>query len=115
MRIFLTTGAAAAAMAATFVLSPADAQGGGQYMWCQATVSDGTDVSTYYYSAFFAAGAWEAQRKALAFKSEVEDQLISAAAVEASCMDPAEYDMAVATRNAVMKSAPGTVLAWEGQ
>jgi len=114
MRIFLATGAAAAAIAAAFALSPAQAQGGGQYMWCQATATDGTETSTYYYSGFFSAGAWEASRKALAFESEVEDQQISAAVVKASCMDPADYDMAIATRNAAMKAAPGTVLGWEG-
>ena len=29
-------------------------------------------------------------------------------------MAPAEYDMAVATRNAAMKGAPGKVLSWAG-
>jgi hypothetical protein len=67
-----------------------------------------------FYSAFFPAGAWEAERKALAFKSEVEDQEISAAAVTATCLRPADYDAAVATRNAAMKAAPGTVVSWEG-
>lgn len=102
----------AAFLAALLTAAPAQAQGG-EFMWCAATADNGAD-KTYYYSAFFPAGTWEAERKANAFKSEVEDQEISAAAVTATCMPPAEYDMAVATRNAAMKSAPGTILGWEG-
>ena len=82
-------------------------------MWCVAWSDNGAE-KTYYYSAFFSAGAWEAERKALAFKSEVADEEISASTVTATCMAPAEYDKAVATRNAAMKAAPGTVLSWAG-
>jgi hypothetical protein len=107
------------ALAATIALAvsslsatPGHAQGGA-FMWCQATADNGAD-KTVYYSAFFSAGAWEAERKALAFKSEVEDEEISAATVTAKCMAPADYDTVVAARNAAMKAAPGTVLNWEG-
>ena len=109
MRILLS---AAALIALAFAAAPAQAQSG-EFMWCVATADNGVEKS-YYYSAFFAAGAWEAERKAFAFKSEAEDQEISAATVTATCMPPADYDAAVATRNAAMKAAPGTVLSWEG-
>ena len=109
MRILLS---AAALIASAFAAAPAQAQSG-EFMWCVATADNGAEKS-YYYSAFFPAGAWEAERKAFAFKSEVEDQGISAATVTATCMPPADYDAAVATRNAAMKAAPGTVLSWEG-
>ena len=55
---------------------------------------------------------WEAERKAFAFKVEIEKT--SASKVKTTCMPPAEYDMAVATRNAAMKGAPGKVLSWAG-
>lgn len=109
MRLLLSS---AAVFAATLA-SPASHAQGGEYMWCLATADNGTE-KTYYYSAFFPAGAWEAERKAFAFKVEVEAQEISAAEVTAMCMPPADYDAAVATRNAAMKSAPGTVMSWEG-
>ena len=109
MRILLS---AAAFLASTLAAAPAQAQGG-EFMWCQATADNGAE-QTHYYSAFFAAGAWEADRKAFAFKSEVEDQEINAASVTAQCMAPADYDTVVAARNAAMKAAPGQVLSWEG-
>ncbi len=110
MRLFLSAGLAVIAAAAA--VAPSQAQGG-TFMWCAAWADNGAE-KTYFYSAFFAAGAWEADRKALAFKSEVEDEEISAAKVTATCMAPVEYDQAVATRNAAMKGAPGTVLSWAG-
>lgn len=109
MRPFLS---AAAVFTAALAAPSAHAQGG-EFMWCGATADNGA-VKAYYYSAFFPAGAWEADRKAFAFKREVEEQEISAAEVTAFCMPPADLDMATATRNAAMKSAPGTVLNWEG-
>lgn len=104
---------AALALALTsFAAAPSQAQGG-EFMWCVAWSDNGAE-KTYYYSAFFSAGAWEAERKAVAFKAEVEDAEISASTVSATCMAPAEYEKAVATRNAAMKAAPGNVLSWEG-
>jgi hypothetical protein len=105
--------AAAIALAASFGAAPAHAQGGNSFMWCLAWADNGAD-KTYYYSGFFSAAAWEAEGKARAFKAEVEDAEISAATVSATCMAPAEYDKAIATRNAAMKAGPGTVLSWEG-
>jgi hypothetical protein len=112
MRMMLSAGAAA--VAALFATAPAQAQGG-TFMWCAAWTDNGVEKA-YFYSAFFAAGVWEADRKALKFKAEVEDQddEISAAKVTATCMAPAEYDTAVAARNAAMKGAPGKVLSWAG-
>jgi hypothetical protein len=104
--------AALALALSPFAAAPSQAQGG-EFMWCVAWSDNGAE-KTYYYSAFFSAGAWEAERKALAFKSEVADEEISASTVTATCMAPAEYDKAVATRNAAMKAAPGTVLSWAG-
>lgn len=112
MRIVLSAGAAMI-VGSMLAAAPGQAQQGGEYMWCAAWADNGAE-KTYYYSGFFAAGAWEADRKAQAFKSEVEDAEISAASVKAACMAPAPYDTAVAARNAAMKSAPGTVLSWEG-
>jgi hypothetical protein len=109
MRVLISMGVAA--LAAIVSVSPAQAQQGGTYMWCTAWTESETDRA-YYYSAFFAAGAWEADRKAFAFKVEVEKA--SASKVKSTCMAPAEYDKAVATRNAAMKGAPGTVLSWAG-
>ena len=109
MRLLLS---AAAIFAAVFTAPSAEAQGG-EFMWCGAQADNGTE-KTYYYSAFFPAGAWEADRKAFAFKREVEEQEVSAVEVTAYCMPPADPDSATATRNAAMKSAPGTVLNWEG-
>jgi hypothetical protein len=111
MRLSLAAGAVVLAVSSITAI-PAQAQGGA-FMWCQATADNGADT-TVYYSAFFSAGAWEADRKALAFKSEVEDAEVSASSVTAKCMAPADYDAAVAARNAAMKAAPGTVLSWEG-
>jgi hypothetical protein len=110
MRIALAAGAIALATSA-FAAMPVQAQQGGTYMWCTAWTEGETDKA-YFYSAFFAARAWEAERKALKFKGEVEKD--GASKVKATCMAPAEYDMAVATRNAAMKAAPGKVLSWEG-
>jgi hypothetical protein len=108
MRVLLTIAAAATALGA-----PAAQAQGGEFMWCTATADNGVE-KTHYYSAFFAAGAWEADRKAFAFKGEVEEQEISAATVTATCMPPADLDQATASRNAAMKAAPGSVLSWEG-
>ena len=110
MRMITAAGAVLVALS-PFAAGPAQAQQGGTYMWCTAW-TDGAAAKTFYYSAFFAAGAWEDERKALAFKVEVEK--VSASKVKATCMPPAEYDMAVATRNAAMKGAPGQVLSWAG-
>jgi hypothetical protein len=109
MHLFLS----AAILAAAALAAPAAQAQGGEFMWCTATADNGTE-KTYYFSAFFPAGAWEADRKAFAFKREVEEREISAATVTAACMPPADYDTAIATRNAAMKAAPGTVLSWEG-
>lgn len=111
MRVAISTGAVALAISLC-TAAPTQAQGG-EFMWCAAWADNGADKE-YFYSGFFAAGAWEAERKALAFKSEVADEEISAATVKATCMAPAAYDQAVATRNAAMKSAPGKILSWEG-
>lgn len=113
MRVAISTGAMAFAISLSTV-APVQAQQGGEYMWCAAWADNGAEKE-YFYSGFFAAGAWEAERKALAFKSEVEEAEISAATVKVTCMAPAAYDQAVATRNAAMKGAPGTILAWEGK
>lgn len=110
MRLILSAGVAA--IAAMFAIAPSEAQSG-QFMWCAAWADNGAE-KTYYYSGFFPAGAWEADRKAAAFKSEVEGAEISASNVTATCMAPAPYDTAIAARNAAMKGAPGTVLGWEG-
>lgn len=96
---------------ATSGAMPAQAQQGGTYMWCAAWTEAPADKA-YFYSAFFPAAAWESDRKAFAFKVEVEK--VSPVNVKATCMPPAEYDAAVATRNAAMKGAPGTVLSWAG-
>ena len=112
MRIVISVAMAALATS-TMAPAPAEAQPGGTYMWCMAWADNGAE-KTYYYSGFFAAGAWEKDRKALAFKSEAEDAEMSAAKVTATCFDPVEYDKAVAMRNAAMKAGPGTVLDWEG-
>lgn len=111
MRLAISTGALAFAMAA-FAVAPSEAQGG-SFMWCQATVDNGADTTTYY-SAFFAAQAYQADAKAKAFKAEVEDEEISAATVTAKCTLGADYDAAVSGRNAAMKAAPGKVTGWEG-
>lgn len=110
MRIAFAAGAILLATSA-FAAVPAQAQQGGTYMWCTAW-TEAPAEKAYFYSAFFAAGAWEAERKAFAFKVEVEKT--STAKVKSTCMAPAEYDMAVATRNAAMKGAPGKVLSWAG-
>lgn len=107
----LTVAAVVLVATSTLGAVPAQAQQGGTYMWCTAW-TEAPAEKAYFYSAFFAAGAWEAERKAFAFKVEVEKT--SASKVKATCMAPAEYDMAVATRNAAMKGAPGKVLSWAG-
>ena len=110
MSLFLAASAILLATS-TFAAAPARAQQGGTYMWCTAW-TEAPAEKAYYYSAFFAAGALEAERKAFAFKVEIEKT--SASKVKTTCMPPAEYDMAVATRNAAMKGAPGKVLSWAG-
>ena len=107
----LITAAAVLFATSTFAAAPAQAQQGGTYMWCTAW-TEGEAEKAYFYSAFFAAGAWEADRKAFAFKVEIEKTSVSK--VKSTCMPPAEYDLAVATRNAAMKGAPGKVLSWAG-
>lgn len=97
--------------ASLFAAMPAQARQGGTFMWCTAWTEVETG-KTFFYSAFFPAGAWEADRKALAFKNHVEKA--NAIKVKATCMAPAAYEAAVATRNAAMKGAPGKILAWEG-
>ena len=111
MRLMIAAGAVLLATS-TLAAAPSHAQQGGAYMWCTAWTEGEADKAYYYYSAFFAAGAWEADRKAFAFKVEVEKT--STSKVKTTCMAPAEYDMAVATRNAAMKGAPGKVLSWAG-
>ena len=110
MRLMIAAGAVLLATS-TLAAAPSHAQQGGAYMWCTAW-TEGEADKAYYYSAFFAAGAWEADRKAFAFKVEIEKT--SPTKVKTTCMPPAEYDMAVATRNAAMKGAPGKVLSWAG-
>lgn len=109
MRIVLSGLTAIAA--SVLAIAPAQAQGGG-FMWCQATAENGAE-KTAYYSAFFAAGAHEAEVKARAFKVEVGKQA-SGATVTAKCMAPGSYEEVVAARNAAMKAAPGKVVSWEG-
>lgn len=111
MRVAISAGVLALAITA-FAVAPVQAQGG-SFMWCQATADNGAD-STTYYSAFFAAQAYQADAKAKAFKSEVEDEEISASSVTAKCTLSADYDAAVASRNAAMIAAPGKVIEWEG-
>ncbi len=105
--------AAAAILLATsaFTAAPAQARQGGTFMWCTAW-TEAPAEKAYFYSAFFPAGAWEADRKAIAFKNHVEKA--NAIKVKSACMAPAEYNAAVASRNAAMKGAPGKVLSWEG-
>ena len=110
MRFLLSAGFAA--IVAATVTTPAQAQGG-TFMWCVAWTDTGTEKA-YYYSGFFAAGAWEAERKAIAFKSKAAGEGVSVSTLKATCMPPAEYETAVATRIAAMKSAPGKILGWEG-
>ncbi len=99
-------------VAGTFAAMPSQAQGGA-FMWCQATASTDTGT-TVYYSAFFSAGAWEADVKARAFKSEIAVKDASASTVTAKCAAPGDYDAAVASRNTAMKAAPGKIISWEG-
>ncbi len=109
----MTPFAATAALTASiFSAALAQAQGG-SFMWCMAWTENDAEKA-YFYSAFFSAGAWEAERKALAFKNEVEGKESGGAMVKTTCMAPAEYDKAVATRNAAMKAGPGKVLSWAG-
>ena len=70
MRMIIAAGAILVALS-SFAAVPAQAQQGSTYMWCTAW-TEGAAAKAFYYSAFFAAGAWEAERKALAFKVEVE-------------------------------------------
>ena len=110
MRLMIAAGAV---LLATSAISgaPAQARQGGTFMWCTAWTEAATDKA-YFYSGFFAAEAWQAERKAFAFKVDVEKA--HAVKVKSTCMPPADYNAAVATRNAAMKSAPGKVLTWEG-
>lgn len=109
---FILAAAAMAIAISSFGSAPAAAQGG-EFMWCTAWTDNGSEKA-YFYSGFFAAGAWEAERKAVAFKSKVAGEGVSVAALKATCMPPSDYTTAVATRNAAMKGAPGKVLSWEG-
>jgi len=105
---------AAVVVIAASMLSAAPSQAqGGSFMWCQAAADNGADTTTYY-SAFFSAAAYQTETRAKAFKSEVEDEEISAASVTAKCTLGADYDAVVAGRNAATKAAPGKVLSWEG-
>jgi hypothetical protein len=115
MRTAILVGLAAFAAATVAASPPAEAQAGGAYMWCLGWKDNGVKQS-YYYSGFFSAAAWEKDRKALMFKSVVEDQddEISAAKVGAMCFDPADYNAAIAARNGTMKTTPGKILSWEG-
>ena len=115
MPIAILVGMAALAATTVAASPPADAQGGGTYMWCLGWTDNGAE-QTYYYSGFFAAAAWEKERKALMFKSVVENQddELSAAKVGAMCFDPVEYNSAIAARNGTMKTTPGKILNWEG-
>lgn len=108
MRLIITTAFALAPMLAM----PAHAQGGA-FMWCQATAEKDGKTS-HFYSAFFSAAAWQAERKALGFATELKKSEAAGAEVVAKCMEPADYDAVVAARNAAMKAAPGKVLSWEG-
>lgn len=95
-----------------FAAMPAQAQGGA-FMWCHAAaVKDGK--TSNFYSAFFSAAAWQAERKALGFVAELKKSEAAGAEVTAKCMDPTDYDAVVAARNAAMKAAPGKVVSWEG-
>lgn len=108
----LIAAASAILLATTaFAAAPAQARQGGAFMWCTAWTEAPTDKA-YFYSGFFAAEAWQADRKAFAFKVDVEKA--HAVKVKSTCMPPADYNAAVATRNAAMKSAPGKILTWEG-
>ncbi|MFZ4684586.1 MAG: hypothetical protein ACOYMK_03125 [Hyphomonadaceae bacterium] len=106
MRVFLSVSAAM--LVAAFAETPVQAQDGA-FMWCQATVGAGRDKVTYY-SGFYSAAADQADAKARAFKSEVEAMELSALAVSAKCMALADYDTAVASRDAAMRAAPGELL-----
>lgn len=106
VRGFLSVGVAMLVVA--FAATPVQAQDGA-FMWCQATVGGARDKITYY-SGFYSAGPDQAEVKARAFKSEVEDMELSALAVSAKCMALADYDTAVASRDAAMRAAPGEVL-----
>lgn len=112
MRIAL---AAAAIVVATSAFNgvPAQAQQGGTFMWCTAWTEKEANRA-YFYSAFFAAGSWETERRALSFKLAVQTKEAGVGVVKATCMEPEEYDRAVAMRNAAMKAAPGKIISWEG-
>ncbi len=69
MRNALAAGAILLSTSA-ILATPVHAQGGA-FMWCQASaVKDGQ--TSHFYSAFFAAEAWQATRKALAFANELK-------------------------------------------
>lgn len=111
MRNALAAGAILLSTSA-ILATPVHAQGGA-FMWCQASaVKDGQ--TSHFYSAFFAAEAWQASRKALAFANELKKGDAAGAEVTAKCKDPADYKTVVDTRNAAMKAAPGKVTSWEG-
>ena len=86
--------AAAAILLATFAFAaaPAQARQGGTFMWCTAW-TEAPAEKAYFYSAFFVAEAWQAERKAFAFKVDVEK--IHAVKVKSACMPPADYNAAV--------------------
>ncbi len=103
---------AAALFAGVLGAGSASAQGGA-FMWCSAAAETGGETA-HYYSAFFSAGAWEADRKALAFSNAIKKDHAPDAKITATCAEPADYQAVVAARNAAMKAAPGKVLSWEG-
>ena len=83
------------------------------HMWCSATATNGISVARYY-SGVFPASASEATAKAAAFRSEVEDAEIGAAAVTANCYAAADEPSALRSLNANLISAPGTAIDWAG-
>jgi hypothetical protein len=91
---------------------PSQAQTAG-YMWCSATATNGVSVARYY-SGVFPASASEATAKAAAFRNEVEDAEISAAAITANCYAAADEPSALRSLNANLTSAPGTTIDWAG-
>lgn len=111
MRLTIAAGTLLLAISAITV-APAQARQGGTFMWCTAWTEAATDKA-YFYSGFFAAEAWQAERKAFAFKVDVE-KAHAGIKVKSTCMPPADHNAAVATRNAAMKAAPGKILNWEG-
>ena len=91
---------------------PSQAQSAG-YMWCSATASNGISVARYY-SGVFPASASEATAKAAAFRNEVEDAEISAAAITANCYAAADEPSALRALNVARNNSPGNDLDWAG-